>query len=82
MLQFLNGRTFEVRASKPEASEKAAVFETENFRSDHMREIEKFSETVSFRMIKQRTASFRDRKRCRENDPPAPIWKKACQILS
>ena len=73
MLQFLNSRTFEVRASKPEASKEAAVFETENFSSDHMREIEKFSETVSFRMIKQKFPSFRDRKRCREKEAPAPI---------
>ena len=81
MLQFLNSRTLKVRASEPEARKEAAVFETDNFRSDHMGEIEKFSEAVAVREVRHNKAPFRENRECgRERPLTARILEKVCQI--
>ena len=81
MLQFLNGRTLKVRASEPEASKEAAIFETQDFRSDHMGEIEEFSEAVAVREVRHKKVPFREDRECGRGRPlTARILEKVCQI--
>jgi hypothetical protein len=47
MFKFLNIRTLKVMASESKASKESTIFESHNFRSYNVREIEQFSKTVA-----------------------------------